>query len=1006
MSRALHLLCADTADLYGNLLALWKAWRAPKSPGAVEPLHVVVPTPAHRAAAKRFLLAQGQPLFHVAFLLPNHLRTLLAERLLDERAPLWGREELDFLLTRMAREAGDDSPLCRGLAQNAAPLRRALDELAGAGHGFGALLEGQPADQRAGLAALRRAWDALERELAPGLRARIDRRLGEAARRQPGTMPGRLVVFGGGVRQTADFALLEAALRAWKGPAVLSLLAAAGQETTEGPWLSLVEAALPDAAAALPGMGMEAHGTDAGMELPLRAVPTLRFLAVSDRGAAAALAVRQARAWLAGSAKPEGARIGLVFPAASPVVSRVAQLLRADGIPFHSAFPTLLPLRFEQALLRDWLALQRGGLWAEPFLLFWRKAVTVPPFAARFGEPQLWGGELGDRFAEAHDRLLSDDVAVLAAWLGTHGKPLPALQKFMAWWRGEGAWPDAAPLAEYVARFGAQLDLLVGPNLGKPLRGFLAGELSRLAGAWDQPVDRAAACTLLESFVARPDAARDANDAAPVHLVTPEMARAVPWDHLLLAELEEGRWPRLDAPASLLDDALRERLNARARIPSPAGGGETVFAPGAAPLLTAADHHRLARETFSALLEGASGETALLAAAWDEIEANRQLYPSPFYREAWEAAHGKPWRDLAPSPDPAPPLESAPADPSVEAARMARHARRNGQQPFGEYSFALRRKPAPRPLSAKAAEETLADPATAWFKHFLKIPVERPSWDVEEVWPRFQGIVLHRLFERALASLRPEGALWLALPPRAEWPGTLGAALDREAARAEAALPRAFADAGKEAPAWWDSEWPRLRAALGQLLAKLAAQLPDEYTHLASELKLDLPAPPEGSPLPALPWHSRADLIALDGSDLKNAARALVIDFKTGANPPDFRADKAATEGAYFQLLAYAALLRAEAPHLKETSVLVLHRGPGKLAKPVEIDPASPSYAPLWAALRAAWEDGVFGQVLAVRDRFQKTSKLPLATLEVPTNLLAEKWAQTPGLREWERRRE
>ncbi len=151
---------------------------------------------------------------------------------------------------------------------------------------------------------------------------------------------------------------------------------------------------------------------------------------------------------------------------------------------------------------------------------------------------------------------------------------------------------------------------------------------------------------------------------------------------------------------------------------------------------------------------------------------------------------------------------------------------------------------------------------------------------------------------------------------------------------------------------------------------------------------------------------NRADLIALDGPDLRGAARALVIDFKTGAKAADFKENDTLADAAYFQLVAYAALLRAEAPGLKETSVLVLHRGPGKAVPPTPVDPADPAYAPLWAALRTAWEHGVFGQTRAVRDRFHQTSKLPLATLEIPTNLLAEKWGQTPGLREWERKRD
>ena len=136
---ARHLLCSDPADLYRSLLALWKAWRTPET--AAERLHVVLPTQTHRAALKHFLIENGQPVFNVSFLLPNHLRTLLSEELLDDRTPLWGREELDFILRQLAEALGGDFPLCRSLAQDPGPLRNALDELASAGHRFQALRE-------------------------------------------------------------------------------------------------------------------------------------------------------------------------------------------------------------------------------------------------------------------------------------------------------------------------------------------------------------------------------------------------------------------------------------------------------------------------------------------------------------------------------------------------------------------------------------------------------------------------------------------------------------------------------------------------------------------------------------------------------------------------------------------------------------------------------------------------------------------------------------------------
>ncbi|MDE1170975.1 MAG: hypothetical protein PW734_07185 [Verrucomicrobium sp.] len=978
MSQGRHLLCSDPADLGETLLRLWQTWR-PHHDAAAAPVTLVVPSRAHQAAWKRFLLERGAVLFNAHFVLPRDLRPLLAEPLLGEKPPLWGREELEFLLRRMAERI--DFPLCQALARDAAPLLRALDELAAAGHSAGALLAGQPATHRRDLDALRRGWEDLAGHpvLASGLRALQDARLRASAQRQPRSVPGRLLVLGCGLRQAADFPLLEAALRAWEECAVLTLLAAPGQETTEQPWHDLVAAALPQAETALPG-GVPEEG-----ENP--APPAPRFFLAADREDAAQGLRRQVRAWLA--AKPD-ARIGLVFPAVSPGLSRAIQLLREDGIPFHSDFETPLPLRFEQELLRDWLRLQQDGLWLENFLAFWRRASAVPAFQKRFGADD---GRLERKLAEARRQTMSDDAAVLAAWLREREEGLPALHAFMAWWEREGRWPENAPLRQYLDRLGAQLDLLLREGLGKPVRRFLAQELDRLSRAWTAPLGRAAACEILESFAARPERTRDFSEWSPVRFLSPESARGLAWDHLFLAEVEEGAWPRIDLPANLLEDGLRERLNRQAQVPSPSGGEEMSYATGYAPLLTAAEHRRLTRETFTLLLESAGGGTALCAAARDELDGGREVSPSPFYRQAWEAARG-PWPEkLHPSPGTEPAASAPMEDASLSALRAARAARTDAESPFGPFQFATDGKPHAHPLTAGAAEKTLQDPATAWFEALLKMRRREETAD-DDPWPLFRGFWLHRWMEQLVLAL---GGAWAALPERAEWPG-LFAALEKEWRRSGEEVLRAHAAAQAPAPTWWKSEWPRLGAAARSLLVRLQAELPPEFTHLASEFALELE--PAGGPLPELPWRGRADLIALDAPDPSQAARACIIDLKTGLLAADFDAGAAADpeKAAYFQLVVYAALLRAARPNLREISVLVLHAGSGKAAAPTPVDPADPAFADAWRVLEKAWKEGLFGQTLPVRDRFQKSSRLPLATLEIPEETLREKWNRTPGL--------
>ncbi len=615
----------------------------------------------------------------------------------------------------------------------------------------------------------------------------------------------------------------------------------------------------------------------------------------------------------------------------------------------------------------------------------------------------------------------NDHVAVLAAVAGMR-KPLPALAKFLRWWESdEGRWPAEAPLRDYLALLAAQLDLLVGP-LGKQIRGFLSRELSRLGGDWRRPVSREAACALLLAFVTRREETRDASEWAPVFLLTPEAARGLPWQRLLLAEVTERQWPRPDSgePSPLLGDALREQLNARIRRPSPSGegaSGEESYPPGTAPLLTGLVRAHLERENFAALLDGGSRDLVLCAAASDELDGERELHPSEFFRQAWEKHHG-PWHDGLPSlllqaAKEAETEETADTnDPALDPVATARRARTDPATAFSEFSFLLRSRPEPNPLTqitARAAEATLKDPATAWFAHALKIDaneMERPEWTEESRWALFQGSLLHRLIERSISRLRPAsaegvGTRWVPLPDAQTWEASLAAVLEET----EAELRRAFVQARRQdhLPRWWASEWRRLATNAQHLARKCRAQLPESFTHLAVEIPLAPPLPGPDSVLPPLLWKGKADLVALDAPTPEEAARAVVIDFKTGNSAADFDPGKAAHGADYFQLIVYAALLRATWPHLRETQALVLHRGAAEPVPPVAVDPADPTFAPLWTVLREAWIEGKWGQYLALRDRFAPTSTMPLATLDIPASILAAKWARTEGLKAWER---
>jgi hypothetical protein len=528
--------------------------------------------------------------------------------------------------------------------------------------------------------------------------------------------------------------------------------------------------------------------------------------------------------------------------------------------------------------------------------------------------------------------------------------------------------------------------------LGRQIQDFLRDQIQPVAALWLQPVTRSAAIRFFLAFVERPDPLPSGTPWSGLQLLSSDTARAQRWDEVILLGLNEGQWPQTSREIPLLPDSTRQALNRQAQVPSPQAEDETIYQAGSYPLLTDALSYHLARSHFHYLRETAP-KLSYVAAAWDELEKQTSLHPSELFREAWIEANQQPWHDdllaafLEQTPAPAPPVVPENfLNPMLEA----RHARRDPHTPFGPFQFRLITPPTPPPLAAKAAEDLLHDPATQWFERWLKIPTERLHWLPDEVFALFQGTLLHHALSGGLPQARgelqpwPEPGLWIA--------SSLRVLLNREKE-----LRQAHNQAGVPLPSWWPSEWARLRYLVQALLDGVQALQPQlDCSFLASEV--DLSHLSRG-----LQWRGQADLILTNAPRWKEVTRLAILDFKTGRGAEELRPSDLRQEADYFQLLAYADLVQHRLPRSQSVTAAVIHRHRQIDPVPVILDPQDSSWNPLWQVIQASWIQGCFGQALPVRDRFRPCSRLPLATLNIPENLLAAKWALTPELAVWER---
>ncbi len=962
-----HLNCATPEDLHQRFLAVWREFR--KSPAA--PLLIIVPEPSHAAAWKHRLLESGETIFNTQLMTPGRLRLHLTEALGLGNELLLGREAMRFLLEQTAAKQEDLSPLWQSLARDARPLLQTMDELENSGYRLRDLPDFP------GFREWLKEWNQIPLQLRG--RANRDEALLAAAKKAPHAFPGGIIFLGLDLNHLRFANVLESALRLYESQAVLTLAPGIEDEALQFVWQQKIDSWIPNARQELDNEALELTS--------LTSTPESHFFYTPTRGSEIELITRWIRSELS-NATPE-TRIAVVFPGPTSLASAVMDRLRHDSIPFHTPFPTPIPHDTQVRTLLAWCELQSETPTLPLLLNFWEAVQEFPGFAQGLGTDPLSFEVLRQAAQSAFEKFPS--VACSALELP------PSASRLLSRLQGDLAWPESTTVSDFAQRLESDLSTWIGSKESLGLQEFLHTALTPLAELWKEPVQKRKFSALIRQLFERPDSLPTASAWAPVHLIPPAAATLLRWDALLIAQLNEGDWPAIAHPVSLLREATRETLNTKARKLDPTGAHESIFSPNLSPLLTDGMRYQIERARFS-LLRTAASRIAFTASHWDEIESHRELYPSEFYRESWNLFHpNHPWSDAVPAALQA--LAPTPAAPDSEISddfSHAYHERRNSQKPFSEYQFCLKSSALPAPLSASQAEKILQDPATAWFSALLNISPPLRDWTADKVLPLYNGKILHGWIRQSFEKIRTPGE-FAPLPEAQTWESALRAEIQKTKIAFHAHWP--------QAPHWWISEWPRLETAALHLLQGVYEFLrAQSCCYLACEYRLRRPLlrPIPGFPVDQL-WVGRLDLIALDKPVWEEAEEAVILDFKTGRGAKDFSEGTLLQSAAHFQLAFYAALARQQHPGNLKTSVAILTRHPKMNPELVPIQPLSPSYEPLWKVLAAAWTQGQCGQTLPVRNRFGPHSYLPQATLEIPSFLLHSKWANSESLATWER---
>ncbi len=904
----------------------------------------------------------------MGFWLPGDARDFLAAKI-STPARIAVREHLHLLLSIIAAEHGD-SPTARAIARDPSRIMRTLDSLASAGMEL-------PVDLPAEAKAIASRFFARLRALGWTTVQQLDWQLANEGRsRTPSSSSciESLLILGFDGLHWELWPLLNATVRASENADVILNQPRYKAEQIDQAWIGSWEqefgAAESLGAAAMVGRPfaslsekMENPQAEIRVELPRADVLIGRDLREQSEAI-----VARAATWLA---TEKVARLGIIVPAAGPLAREISTRLLQRGITHFDAIGRTATPDDESQQWRAWLGLQREPKLG-PLLKVTRTA----------------GPQFEETIESAYGELLTDDLAVIAAWLAaspreTHKQAAKQLSEI-------ALLPATATLAEFIE---ATRNAITKNNWRELLAQF--DEQSQVIGEiGGEKISRSLFLDWLASVTDTASRQRDprtTNPFAIVQLLPVAHAEGQTWSHLILADLNEGRWPpTFDLPGFLREDEIAA-INRDAVETGNQGEGHLAAKSGRALLLGPNERRALARRQFYNLVESPAAAIAVTAALEND-EDSRGLGPSDFLSHLYFTQTGEPLTESR-----AALIQSAtqrwleseseadilPAD--AGQTRIAFDSRRAEEVPFGEYEFALRSPPSgPLIIACKKWETAIKSPAIVWLAHVLG--VEKGTDFLEgDRWPLTTGIWVHAWMRDAIGANPPEKLI------RRPDDKTMLAQLRRASSRTRTFAERAFGAANRPLPDWWQSGWARASWIAGEL-AQRVAEIPD-WPFAATEWKL--PKPTEIKIGAAtLRVSGRMDFVVSHDELFAPGSRLWLFDFKTGADKPLRPKDlfkKFAKGGGGLQLALYALALRAIGAADVAITLLTPETEVEQQLNLADVE----SLKAFWRGLARMQDTGIFGMRGELRSEFSHVETMPLATLQIGEDLLEEKWALT-----------
>ncbi len=904
---------------------------------------------------KTRLLRAGCPLVGTEFLNPSSLRRRLCAQLQID-PPGTGRELLELLV----RWHGRDDAAARQAIENPAAWLKALGELAEAGwlDEERVLREFVPPGLRVLVRELRKSPHWL-----PG----IDQRLRATAANEEGRVPlaPRLCLLGFDPQALPLTNLLIAAIDFAVSSQMFVPSPRAGNETLDESWLAAFESAL----------GTEVEASDSFADAPYDALirrlegtdldgkisRTPAYLVAATWNDQIELIIDSIAKWLESHRGEADSRLVVVVPARGATSIAVSRRLLEVDIAHDDTLgerpEPAWPVRLQRALV-DYLLDGASGA-ALLQLLTVRETVSA--------DGRLLVAE--DSMRRRHE----DTQRSEARNLVREGFPAAVVVAL-------GKWDADLSIREVRERWNSAIAALALPgNIATQALEVLEPAWTALDAAFSK-TDRIPAKLLLEFL----DSALTSIPAAgfgPGHrarharivITTLREASAQTWDHVILADANEGTWPVAPVESRFLPEDRRASLNARRE--------------NHRPLLTTSDKMRLEESLFLALLENCAGEFQFATACRKAESPNLEAHPNEWVLRCLVEGRSAKDRPVDFAGDWAPRRTSVAHSQGIlpPAERQHLHeihqTRADPTEPFDEYfhnyqSLASRPQP-PQPLSARDVEKLEHTPAQLALELVFGAESRRDSNAFALNDRTAIGRLMHRWIDLALR--RPDQPVL----DSSVLQGAIGSGLTKVRDAHERNLRRELGLGPDQAlPSWWVSVLAQSERLARRCLESLRRSGLADGT-LTMEIERTQTASisaPDGA---TLHLTGRFDLL------LRDALRIQVLDYKSGKSAGKISAGKMLSDGADLQFVAYLWLALAMESATAQVGLITPDLARTDLLGGAEAE-SFQGFLAKYATMHSNW---AFGQSAGIAGRFETHEDLPIATVPVPVRILARKAA-------------